>query len=62
MNRKVNEIGIINSVFDTDRFKNQGCCNCVDWEDVCTGEKYMALNIQIMMMRVSSRLFLKWIR
>jgi len=26
------------SVFDTDRFKNNGSGNWVDWEDVCTGE------------------------
>ena len=26
------------SVFDTDRFRNQGSGNWVDWEDVSTGD------------------------
>lgn len=26
------------SVFDTDRFRNRGSANWVDWEDVSTGE------------------------
>ncbi len=26
------------SVFDTDRFRNNGSGNWTDWEDVCTGD------------------------